>query len=175
MHLYFIPLMVVAYWLFKNGKLNFLVKKGMQKAYSSLFKSSEDFEDFLILKEKKENIEIDTGSYFYKSPTGVLDTIGTIDFNLDFSLTFHNEKNILKQSITLSKGSIKHKFTVQGNFDIVGRVVHFTPTEGDLMILPEELRGSTIKFVAEPKGEEGLHISYNEDQFGKNALVFEPH
>ena len=175
MHLYFLAFGAVAYWLFKTGKLNFVVKKAMQQAYGSLFKSSEDFEDFLVLKEKKEEVVIDTGTYFYESDKGVLDTIAYLDFNLDFSLSFNNEKNIIKQSVILTKGSIKHKFTIQGAFEIKGRVVHFTPTEGDLMILPDSLRDTTIKFVVDTS-DKGPLVSFNEDQFGKsNALLFEPH
>jgi hypothetical protein len=175
MHYYFIAVLAVAGWLFKSGKLNFIVKKGMQKAYSSLFKSSEDFEDFVQVKVGKEQADIETGSYFYKADSGVLKTFSYLDFTLDFSLSFNNEKKTIKQSVFLTKGSVRHKFTIEGAFEIQGQVVRFTPTEGDLMILPEDLRDTVISFIVAPH-EKGLLVSFNEDQFGEsNALLFETH
>ena len=175
MHYYLLAIVAVGTWLFKTGKLNFVVKKGLQKAYASLLKNSEDFEDFIVLKKKRELVDIETGVYFYKADKGVMDTISYLDFNIDFSLSFNVNKKLLKQSIILTKGSVKHKFTVEGEYSTEGSVVTFIPTEGDLSVLPESMRHSEIKFVVS-KNDEGLLVSFNEDQFGENnALFFETH
>lgn len=175
MHFYFIAIGIVGVWLFKTGKLNFFVKQGLQKAYASLFKHSEDFNEFVKVKESKneKNVDIDTGYYSYIAEGGVLDTISYLDFKIDFALSFNTTTNRLKQSIMLSKGAVKHKFVVEGDYSINGTVVTFTPTEGELSVLPPELRESDIKFIVN-KDEKGLLVSFNEDQFGKNhALLFE--
>jgi hypothetical protein len=175
MHIYILLFSAAAVWLFKAGKLNFFVKKGLQKAYSSLFKETDNFNDFVAMKENRneDNIEIESGFYSYQAEGGVLDTVSYLDFSIDFSLSFNDNTKMLKQSIILTKGAAKHKFTVEGAYTIKGTVVTFIPTEGDLSVLPEELRNSEIKFIVN-NVDKGLAVSFNEDQFGeKNALVFE--
>lgn len=172
-HLYIVLFSAAAVWLFKAGKLNFIVKKALQVAYKSLFGQTEDFKDFIEVKEKKENVEIENGFYSYEAKEGLLNTVKYLDFNLNFSFLFNKDTSILKQSVTLSKGGSKHKFTIVGQYEVKGGIVTFKPTEGDLTVLPVELRNKDLKFLVIPS-EKGLLVSFNENQFGKNnALFFE--
>lgn len=177
MHLYFLAIGAVAFWLFKSGKLNFIVKKGLQKAYKNLFKSTEDFEDLVEVKSKKDPVVIPTGSYVYKADGALFDVIKSMDFRVDFSLSFYKEKRKLSQTIVLEKSGAKHKFYIKGDYEIKGKVVYFNPNEGDLSLLPPELRDSIITFVVDVKIDENdnhsLKVSFNEDQMGIQALDFE--
>jgi hypothetical protein len=177
MHLWLLAIGGAAFWLFKSGKLNFVVKKGLQQAYKSLFKRTEDFDDFVEIKEKKEDIDIPTGSYVYKADSALFETLKTMDFRLDFSLSFYREKQKLSQTIILEKSGAKHKFYIKGDYKIKGKVVYFTPNEGDLSLLPADLRDSVIKFVVDVDIDKDdnhkLKISFNEDQMGSLSLGFE--
>ena len=177
MHFYLLAIGAAAFWLFKSGKLNFVVKKGLQQAYKSLFKNTEDFEDFVQIKERKDDVDVPTGSYVYKADGALFDTIKAMDFRLDFSLSFYREKKRLSQTIILEKSGAKHKFSIKGDYEIKGKVVYFTPNEGDLSLLPSELRDSVIKFVVDvdidKDDNHSLKISFNEDQMGSSSLDFE--
>ncbi len=177
MHLYLLAIGAAAFWLFKSGKLNFVVKKGLQQAYKSLFKHTEDFEDFVQIKEKKEDVVIPTGSYVYKADGALFEVTKTMDFRIDFSLSFYREKQKLSQTIILEKSGAKHKFSIKGDYEIKGKVVYFTPNEGDLSLLPADLRDSVIPFVVDvqtdDKENHSLKVSFNEDQMGSQALDFE--
>lgn len=177
MHLYLLAIGAVAFWLFKSGKLNFVVKKGLQKAYKSLFKHTEDFQDYIEIKEKKEDLVIPTGSYVYKADGALFEVIKTMDFRMDFSLNFYKEKQKLSQTIILEKNGARHKFFIKGDYEVKGKVVYFTPNEGELSLLPPELRNSVISFVVDVKVDENdnhsLKVTFNEDQMGSQALDFE--
>jgi len=175
MHFYFLGFGFVVFLLFKTGRLNLLVKKALQKSYAKLYRQTENFNDYISVKEIKneDDQEIESGFYTYQATGGVVDAISYLDFKIDFSLSFNTANKRLKQGIVLSKGNVKHKFVVEGDYSLNGKVITFTPTEGDLSILPEELRENEIKFIVEVK-EGDLLLSFNEDQMGKaHSLTFE--
>ncbi len=176
---------VGAYFLLKSGKVKMIAKRVISQQLSDLMQveKEEEMEDFLHIleaKKKSRNQPLRTGSYVFKDSSTMMKAAEFINFSYSVSMNVNTETKRMKLIFSLSKDSVTHKFVINGQFKTEGQCLEFSPTDGDLEVLPEIYRkeGSMIplflKVVNKNEHEDKIFVGFNSNQVGQDtALLFD--
>lgn len=176
---------VGAYFLLKSGKFKLIAKKVVSQQLSKLMQveDEEEIQDFIQIIDGKKSAQqqvLKTGSYVFKDSSDIMKAAEFIDFTYSVSMNINSQTNRMKLIFNLSKGAVSHKFIINGKYLLEGQKLSFSPTDGDLEVLPSIYKeeGAVIpmylKVVQKNEHEDQLFVGFNSNQIGKNtALLFD--